>query len=71
MSKTRRHAKSAAGHAYEPNWLVSSAEAAANVIAAAGGRLAAGPDDIPVGKLGSLAWRRSRRPAPALAGEAS
>ncbi len=43
--------QSAAGPAYEPNWLVSSAEEAANVIAAAGGRLVAGPEDIPVGKL--------------------
>jgi predicted enzyme related to lactoylglutathione lyase len=43
--------QSAAGHAYEPNWLVSSADEAAEVIVAAGGRLVAGPEDIPVGRL--------------------
>lgn len=43
--------QSAAGRAYEPNWLVSSADEAAEVIVAAGGRLVAGPEDIPVGHL--------------------
>ena len=36
---------------YEPNWLVSSADEAAKVIEAAGGRILAGPEEIPVGKL--------------------
>jgi predicted enzyme related to lactoylglutathione lyase len=36
---------------YEPNWLVSSADEAAAVIEAAGGRILAGPQEIPVGKL--------------------
>jgi len=36
---------------YEPNWLVSSADEAAEVIAAAGGRVVAGPEEIPVGRL--------------------
>ncbi len=43
--------QSAAGRAYEPNWLVSSADEAAEVIVAAGGRVVAGPEDIPVGHL--------------------
>src|SRR5215471_1340317 len=36
---------------YEPDWLVSSADEAAEVIVAAGGRIVAGPEEIPVGKL--------------------
>ena len=36
---------------YEPNWLVSSAGEAAEVIVAAGGRVVAGPEEIAVGKL--------------------
>jgi predicted enzyme related to lactoylglutathione lyase len=36
---------------YEPDWLVSSADEAAKVIAAAGGRVVAGPEDFPVGRL--------------------
>jgi predicted enzyme related to lactoylglutathione lyase len=36
---------------YEPNWLVSSADEAAEVIVAAGGRIVAGPEDIAVGRL--------------------
>ena len=36
---------------YEPNWLVSSAVEAAEVIVAAGGRVVAGPEEIAVGKL--------------------
>jgi predicted enzyme related to lactoylglutathione lyase len=36
---------------YEPNWLVSSADEAAQVIVAAGGRIVAGPEEIPVGRL--------------------
>jgi hypothetical protein len=36
---------------YEPNWLVSSADEAAEVIVAAGGRVVAGPEDIAVGRL--------------------
>ena len=35
----------------EPNWLVSSAGEAAEVIVAAGGRVVAGPEEIAVGKL--------------------
>jgi len=37
--------------AYEPNWLVASADHAAAVIQAAGGRVVAEPFDIPVGRL--------------------
>lgn len=43
--------QSAAGHAYEPDWLVASADEAAQVITAAGGRVVAGPEDLPVGRL--------------------
>jgi predicted enzyme related to lactoylglutathione lyase len=37
--------------AYEPTWLVSSAVAAARVIAHAGGQIVEGPLDIPVGTV--------------------
>jgi predicted enzyme related to lactoylglutathione lyase len=37
--------------AYEPNWLVSSADDAAAAVVAAGGRLVAEPADIPVGRV--------------------
>jgi len=37
--------------AYEPNWLVTSADQAAAEIAAAGGRVLTEPFDIPVGRL--------------------
>ena len=36
---------------YEPNWLVSSVGEAVGVIEAAGGRVVAGPEELPVGKL--------------------
>ncbi len=36
---------------YEPNWLVDSADDATEEIVMAGGRLVAGPTDIPVGRL--------------------
>lgn len=36
---------------YEPNWLVESAEAAAERFVAAGGRVVHGPFDIPVGRV--------------------
>lgn len=36
---------------YAPSWLVSSADDAATAIVAAGGRRAAVPSDIPVGRL--------------------
>jgi predicted enzyme related to lactoylglutathione lyase len=36
---------------YEPNWLVSSADEAAEVIVAAGGRVVAGPEETAVGRL--------------------
>jgi predicted enzyme related to lactoylglutathione lyase len=36
---------------YAPTWLVESAGEAADVVVAAGGRLVAGPSDIPVGRL--------------------
>lgn len=36
---------------YEPNWLVSSAGEAAEVITSAGGRVVAGPEETPVGML--------------------
>jgi predicted enzyme related to lactoylglutathione lyase len=37
--------------AYEPNWLVESADLAAERVRAAGGRVLDGPFDIPVGRL--------------------
>src|SRR6516225_4346485 len=42
----------ATGQTYEPNWLVCSAGEAAEVIVAAGGRVVAGPEEMPVGNLG-------------------
>jgi catechol 2,3-dioxygenase-like lactoylglutathione lyase family enzyme len=36
---------------YEPNWKVRSAEEAAAVFVANGGRIVAGPHDIPIGRL--------------------
>lgn len=36
---------------YEPDWKVASADAAAGVFAANGGRVLAGPMDIPIGRL--------------------
>jgi predicted enzyme related to lactoylglutathione lyase len=36
---------------YEPNWLVASADQAAAAVAAAGGRVIAEPEDIPVGRV--------------------
>jgi predicted enzyme related to lactoylglutathione lyase len=38
-------------HAYEPNWLVESADAAAAAFASAGGSVLIGPVEIPVGRL--------------------
>ena len=40
---------------YAPAWLVSSADAAATEVVAAGGRRVAGPSDIPVGRLAVVA----------------
>ena len=37
--------------AYEPDWLVTSAAEAAQVVVQAGGRIVTGPVDIPVGAL--------------------
>jgi predicted enzyme related to lactoylglutathione lyase len=37
--------------AYEPDWLVTSAAEAAEVVVRAGGRIVTGPIDIPVGSL--------------------
>lgn len=42
-------------HGYEPNWLVDSADAAAEAIEAAGGRVLAAPFDIPVGRVAVVA----------------
>lgn len=42
-------------HGYEPNWLVDSADAAAETIEAAGGRVLAAPFDIPVGRVAVVA----------------
>ena len=36
---------------YEPNWLVASADQAAAAVAAAGGRIIAEAEDIPVGRV--------------------
>lgn len=41
--------------AYEPDWLVSSADDAAAAILAAGGRVLTEPFDIPVGRLAVVA----------------
>ena len=38
-------------HAYEPNWLVESADAAAVAFASAGGTVLVDPVEIPVGRL--------------------
>jgi predicted enzyme related to lactoylglutathione lyase len=40
---------------YEPNWLVASADQAAAAVMAAGGRLIAEPEDIPVGRVAVVA----------------
>jgi deazaflavin-dependent oxidoreductase (nitroreductase family) len=40
---------------YEPNWLVTSAADAAAAVQAAGGRVVAGPFDIPVGRVAVVA----------------
>jgi len=40
---------------YEPNWLVDSADEAAAVIRAAGGRIVTEPFDIPVGRVAVIA----------------
>ena len=37
--------------AYEPNWLVTSADEAATAIVSAGGRVVVAPFDIPVGRV--------------------
>ncbi len=42
-------------HAYEPNWLVDSADAAAASVEAAGGRVLSPPVDIPVGRVAVVA----------------
>ena len=39
------------GMAYAPNWLVASADEAAEVFAASGGRVVTAPFDIPVGRV--------------------
>ncbi|HLI01838.1 MAG TPA: VOC family protein, partial [Acidimicrobiales bacterium] len=36
---------------YEPDWKVASADAAAELFLAGGGRVVAGPRDIPIGRL--------------------
>ena len=40
---------------YAPNWLVASADEAAEAIESAGGRTVAGPFDIPVGRVAVVA----------------
>jgi predicted enzyme related to lactoylglutathione lyase len=40
---------------YEPNWLVASADEAAQAVQAAGGRVLTGPFDIPVGRVAVVA----------------
>lgn len=42
-------------HGYEPNWLVDSAEDAAEAIASAGGRVLTPPVEIPVGRVAVVA----------------
>jgi predicted enzyme related to lactoylglutathione lyase len=41
--------------AYEPNWLVASADQAASVIQEAGGRVLVEPSEIPVGRVAVVA----------------
>jgi predicted enzyme related to lactoylglutathione lyase len=41
--------------AYEPNWLVTSADHAAAAVRAAGGRVVTEPFDIPVGRIAVVA----------------
>jgi hypothetical protein len=41
--------------AYEPNWLVTSADHAAAAIQAAGGRVVTEPSDIPIGRVAVVA----------------
>ena len=43
-------------HGYEPDWLVDSADEAAAVVQAAGGRIVTEPFDIPVGRLVVVAY---------------
>jgi predicted enzyme related to lactoylglutathione lyase len=45
----------ATGLAYEPDWLVTSADDAARRVRSAGGRVVTGPFDIPVGRLARVA----------------
>jgi hypothetical protein len=40
---------------YTPNWLVESADDAARMVQSAGGQVATGPADIPVGRLATVA----------------
>ena len=40
---------------YEPNWLVASADEAARIIVSAGGKMIAGPSEIPVGRVAVVA----------------
>lgn len=42
-------------HGYQPNWLVDSADDAAEVIATAGGRVLSAAFDIPVGRVAVVA----------------
>lgn len=42
-------------HGYEPNWLVDSADAAAESVEAAGGRVLSPPFDIAVGRVAVVA----------------
>lgn len=42
-------------HGYEPNWLVDSADAAADSVVEAGGRVLAAPFDVPVGRVAVVA----------------
>jgi predicted enzyme related to lactoylglutathione lyase len=43
------------GRGYEPNWLVDSADAAAERVREAGGRVLSEPFDIPVGRVAVVA----------------
>lgn len=43
------------GQQYEPGWLVSSADEAAEVIASAGGQVLSAPLDIPIGRVAVIA----------------
>ena len=49
--RRHRHTTGTTARSYEPNWKVHSAEEAAAVFVANGGRIVAGPHNIPIGQV--------------------